>query len=160
MPTFDIVSEVDQHEVSNAVDQANRDLGNRWDFKNVDASIEHEGDTLTLAAEQDFQLDQLVEIVRMALARRDVDVRTLKEGDELRSGKQMKRKFTIQQGIDTPTAKDIVKRIKGSGLKVQASIQGEKVRVTGKKRDDLQATMAMLREADLEIPLQFDNFRD
>lgn len=160
MPTFDIVSEVDQHEVSNAVDQANRDLGNRWDFKNVDASIEHEGDTLTLAAEQDFQLDQLVEIVRMALARRDVDVRTLKEGDELRSGKQMKRKFTIQQGIDTPTAKDIVKRIKSSGLKVQASIQGEKVRVTGKKRDDLQATMAMLREADLEIPLQFDNFRD
>lgn len=160
MPTFDIVSEVNQHEVSNAVDQANRELGNRWDFKNVDAGIEHEGDTITLAAEQEFQLEQLVEIIRMALARREVDVRTLKEGDEMRSGKQIKRKFTIQQGIDTPTAKDIVKRIKASGLKVQASIQGEKVRVTGKKRDDLQATMAMLREADLEIPLQFDNFRD
>lgn len=160
MPTFDIVSEVNQHEVANAVDQANRELGNRWDFKNVDASIEHEGDTLTLSAEQDFQLDQLVEIIRMALARREVDVRTLKEGDEIRSGKQMKRKFTIQQGIDTPTAKDIVKRIKSSGLKVQASIQGEKVRVTGKKRDDLQATMALLREGDLDIPLQFDNFRD
>lgn len=160
MPTFDIVSEVNQHEVSNAVDQANRELGNRWDFKNVDAGIEHEGDTITLSAEQEFQLEQLVEIIRMALARREVDVRTLKEGDEMRSGKQIKRKFTIQQGIDTPTAKDIVKRIKASGLKVQASIQGEKVRVTGKKRDDLQATMAMLREADLEIPLQFDNFRD
>lgn len=160
MPTFDIVSEVNQHEVSNAVDQANRDLANRWDFKNVDAGIEHEGDTLTLSAEQDFQLEQLVDIMRMALARREVDVRTLKEGDESRSGKQMKRKFTIQQGIDTPTAKDIVKRIKASGLKVQAAIQGEKVRVTAKKRDDLQATMAMLREAELEIPLQFDNFRD
>ncbi|MAM00559.1 YajQ family cyclic di-GMP-binding protein [Hydrocarboniclastica marina] len=160
MPTFDIVSEVNQHEVANAVDQANRDLGNRWDFKNVDASIEHEGNTLTLTAEQDFQLEQLVDIMRMALARREVDVRTLKEGDEFRSGKQMKRKFTIQEGIDTPTAKDIVKRIKGSGLKVQASIQGEKVRVTGKKRDDLQATMALLREAELDVPLQFDNFRD
>lgn len=160
MPTFDIVSEVNQHEVANAVDQANRDLGNRWDFKNVAANIEHEGDTLTLSAEQEFQLEQLVEIMRMALARREVDVRTLKEGEEFRSGKQIKRKFTIQQGIDTPTAKDIVKRLKASGIKVQGSIQGEKVRVTGKKRDDLQAAMAMLREAELEIPLQFDNFRD
>ncbi|MFE8073245.1 YajQ family cyclic di-GMP-binding protein [Marinobacteraceae bacterium S3BR75-40.1] len=160
MPSFDIVSEVDMHEITNAVDQARRELGNRWDFKNVDAGFEHNDNTITIAAEQEFQLDQLADMLRMALAKRGVDTRTLKEEQESRSGKQVKRQFSVQQGIDQPTAKDIVKRIKGSGIKVQASIQGEQVRVNGKKRDDLQQVIAMLKESDLELPLQFNNFRD
>lgn len=160
MPSFDIVSEVDMHEITNAVDQARRELGNRWDFKNVEAGFESDGERITISAEQEFQLDQLADMLRMALAKRGVDTRTLKEEQETRSGKQVKRQFTVQQGIDQPTAKDLVKRIKNSGVKVQASIQGEQVRVNGKKRDDLQQVIAMLKESDLEIPLQFNNFRD
>lgn len=160
MPSFDIVSEVDQHEVTNAVDQARRELGNRWDFKNVEAGFEHSGKQLTLAAEQEFQLEQLADMLRMAFAKRGLDTRVLKDDGEARAGRQVKRIFSIQEGIDQPTAKDLVKRIKQSGLKVQASIQGEQVRVTGKKRDDLQQVIALLKEADLDVPLQFNNFRD
>jgi len=160
MPSFDIVSEVNLHEVTNAVDQADRELGNRWDFKNVEAGFEREGDKITISAEQEFQLDQMVEILKMAFAKRKIDLKALKEESESRSGKQVRRHFSLRQGIETAEAKDLVKRIKESKLKVQASIQGEKVRVTGKKRDDLQAVMALLREADLDLPLQFDNFRD
>jgi hypothetical protein len=166
MPSFDIVSEVDMHEVTNAVDQAKRELGNRWDFKNVEADIALDegaggaGKGITLSAEQEFQLEQLLDMLRMAFAKRNVDTRALEESGDSRAGKLVKQHFALKQGIETADAKKIVKMIKDAKLKVQASIQGDKVRVTGKKRDDLQATMAMLRESDLELPLQFNNFRD
>lgn len=160
MPSFDIVSEIDMHEVTNAVDQARRDLGNRWDFKNVEADIEQDEKGLTISAPQEFQLEQLMDMLRMAFAKRKIDARALQEEDESKAGKLVKQHLLLKQGIETDMAKKIVKMIKDAKLKVQASIQGDKVRVNGKKRDDLQATMALLREADLEIPLQFNNFRD
>ncbi|WP_336366987.1 YajQ family cyclic di-GMP-binding protein [Marinobacter sp. C2H3] len=160
MPSFDIVSEIEMHEVTNAVDQARRELGNRWDFKNVEADIELEGERVTLSAEQEFQLEQLRDMLRMAFAKRNIDTRALSEDGESKAGKLVKEHFTLKQGIETDMAKKIVKMIKDQKLKVQASIQGDKVRVTGKKRDDLQTAIAMLREADLDVPLQFNNFRD
>ncbi|MBW0146803.1 YajQ family cyclic di-GMP-binding protein [Marinobacter arenosus] len=160
MPSFDIVSEIDMHEVTNAVDQAKRELGNRWDFKNVQADIEQDDKGITISAEQDFQLEQLMEILRMAFAKRNVDSRAISEDGESKSGKLVKQHLVLKQGIETDMAKKIVKMIKDAKLKVQASIQGDKVRVNGKKRDDLQTAIAMLREADLDIPLQFNNFRD
>jgi len=160
MPSFDTVSEVDMHEVTNAIDQAKRELGNRWDFKKVDADILFENEKVTLSAEQDFQLDQMVEILTMAFVKRDLDARSLVEASDSKSGKLVKRSFSIAQGIDQPTAKKIVKMVKEAKLKVQAAIQGDKVRITGKKRDDLQQAMSLMRKAELEIPLQFNNFRD
>ncbi|MBW4933755.1 YajQ family cyclic di-GMP-binding protein [Marinobacter sp. F4206] len=160
MPSFDIVSEIDMHEVTNAVDQAKRELGNRWDFKNVDADIEQDDKGITISAEQDFQLEQLMEILRMAFAKRNVDSRAISEDGESKAGKLVKQHLVLKQGIETDMAKKIVKMIKDAKLKVQASIQGDKVRVNGKKRDDLQGAIAMLREAELDIPLQFNNFRD
>ncbi|MBB5322569.1 YajQ family cyclic di-GMP-binding protein [Marinobacter oulmenensis] len=160
MPSFDIVSETDMHEVTNAVDQAKRDLGNRWDFKNVDADFELSDKTITVSAEQEFQLEQLKEMLRMAFAKRQIDPRALAEEGDSKAGKLIKQHYTLKQGIETDMAKKIVKMIKDQKMKVQASIQGDKVRVTGKKRDDLQQAIAMLREAELDIPLQFNNFRD
>ena len=160
MPSFDIVSEIEMHEVTNAVDQAKRELGNRWDFKNVEADIELEDKRLTLSAEQEFQLEQLVDMTRMAFPTLNIDTRALSEDGESKAGKLVKQHFTLKQGIETDMAKKIVKMIKEQKMKVQASIQGDKVRVTGKKRDDLQEAIAMLREAELGIPLQFNNFRD
>ncbi|WP_166263162.1 YajQ family cyclic di-GMP-binding protein [Marinobacter caseinilyticus] len=160
MPSFDIVSEIDMHEVTNAVDQAKRDLGNRWDFKNVDASFELDDKGITLSAEQEFQLEQLMDMLRMAFAKRNIDGRAISEDGDSKSGKLVKQHLVLRQGIETDQAKKIVKMIKDAKLKVQAAIQGDKVRVTGKKRDDLQDVMAMLRESDLDLPLQFNNFRD
>lgn len=160
MPSFDTVSEVDMHEVTNAVDQAKRELTNRWDFKNVEADIVYEDDALTIASEQEFQLDQLMDMLRMAFSKRGLDQRCLNKSGDSHAGKQYKRHYSIAQGIDKDTARKIVKLIKDKKMKVQAAIQGDKVRVTGKKRDDLQQVMAMLREENLEIPLQFNNFRD
>ena len=160
MPSFDIVSETDMHEVTNAVDQTKRELGNRWDFKNVEADIELDDTRITLSAQEEFQLEQLMDMLRMSFAKRSIDSRALSETDDQRSGKQIKRSMTLQQGIETDKAKKIVKMIKEAKLKVQASIQGDKVRVTGKKRDDLQTAIALLKEADLDLPLQFNNFRD
>ncbi|TNC82764.1 MAG: YajQ family cyclic di-GMP-binding protein [Oleiphilus sp.] len=161
MPSFDTVSEVDMHEVTNAIDQAKRELGNRWDFKNVDVDIVLENDKVVFSAEQDFQLEQLIEMLQMAFSRRGVDVRALCEAGDSKAGKLVKRSFDIKQGIDTLLAKKMVKLIKESKIKVQAAIQGEKVRVTGKKRDDLQQVMTLLRESEeINIPLQFNNFRD
>jgi len=160
MPSFDTVSEVDMHEVTNAIDQAKRELGNRWDFKNVDADIVNDNGKITFSAEQDFQLEQLIEMLQMAFAKRGIDVRALSEAGDSKAGKLVKRSFDIKQGIDSLTAKKMVKMIKDAKLKVQAAIQGDKVRVTGKKRDDLQQVMALLRESDIETPLQFNNFRD
>ncbi|MFP3977905.1 MULTISPECIES: YajQ family cyclic di-GMP-binding protein [Marinobacter] len=160
MPSFDIVSEIDMHEVTNAVDKAKKDLGNRWDFKNVDADIEMDDKGVTVSAEQEFQLEQLIDILRMAFASRDIDGRALSESGESKSGKLIKQHFVLKQGLETDMAKKIVKLIKEAKLKVQSSIQGDKVRVTGKKRDDLQTAIALLRETELDVPLQFNNFRD
>ena len=148
------------HEVTNAVDQAKRELGNRWDFKNVQADIEHDKDKVTFSAEQDFQLDQMVDILQMAFAKRGLDVRALTESGDSKAGKLVKRSFDIKQGIDQMTSKKMVKMVKEAKLKVQAAIQGEKVRVTGKKRDDLQAVMSLFKESDINTPLQYNNFRD
>ena len=162
MPSFDTVSEVDMHEVTNAIDQAKREMGNRWDFKKVDSNIEFKtkDDIVILSAEEEFQLDQLYDILLMAFVKRKLDGRSLADGEDSKAGKQVKRSYKLRQGIDQPTAKKIVKMVKDAKLKVQASIQGDKVRMTGKKRDDLQEVMAFLREAELDVALQFDNFRD
>ena len=160
MPSFDIVSEIDMHEVTNAVDQAKRELGNRWDFKNVEADIELDDKGLTISAEQEFQLEQLMDMLRMAFAKRSIDTRALSESGESKAGKLVKQHLELKQGIETDMAKKIVKMIKEAKLKVQSSIQGDKVRVTGKKRDDLQTAIALLKETELDVPLQFNNFRD
>lgn len=160
MPSFDVVSEIDQHELTNAVDQANREIGNRFDFKNTDSRVEQEDNQLTLFAPTDFQVDQVMDILRGTLAKRKIDMKSLKPGDKESNVAECRMPLTIQQGIDQPLAKKITTQIKSSKMKVQAAIQGDQVRVTAKKRDDLQAVMAMLRKADLDMPLQFNNFRD
>ena len=160
MPSFDVVSEVDLHEVTNAVDQANREVGTRFDFKGSGAQYELKEAVVTLQAENEFQLQQMLDILQPRLAKRGVDILCLKIDPPQVSGRQAKQTVTLRQGIDTPLAKQIVKLIKDSKLKVQAAIQGDQVRVTGKKRDDLQEAMALLRKAELELPLQFTNFRD
>lgn len=160
MPTFDIVSEVDMHEVTNAVDQANREVANRFDFKGTNAKYEQSEAELNLSAEADFQLKQMVDILHLKLSKRGVDIACLQINDVEVSGKVAHQKVILRQGIDAPTAKKIVKMIKDSKLKVQAAIQGEKVRVNGKKRDDLQQVIGLLKDAKLDLPLQYENFRD
>ena len=156
MPSFDIVSEFDQHEAANAVDQANREVQSRFDFKGVDASFTLEGDKVLLEAEVDFQLKQMLDVLRNRLIARGIDARCMDVKDAVLSGVKARQEVELKQGLDQAEAKDVVKRIK-----VQAQIQGEKVRVTGKKRDDLQSVMALLRgEEGPDLPLQFDNFRD
>jgi cyclic-di-GMP-binding protein len=161
MPSFDTVSEVDKHEVTNAIDQAKRELGNRWDFKNVQADIVLENEKVIFSAEQDYQLEQLIEMLQMAFSKRGIDVRALAESGDSKAGKLVKRSFDVKQGIDTLLSKKMVKLIKESKIKVQAAIQGDKLRVTGKKRDELQQVMSLLRASEeIDIPLQFNNFRD
>lgn len=160
MPSFDIVSEVDLQEVRNAVDQANRVIDTRFDFKGVDARFEHKENEISLKAEQEFQLQQMLDILREKLAKRGVDVKALDVKDPQTSLNAARQQVLVQQGIESDVAKKIVKEIKNAKLKVQAQIQGDQVRVTGKKRDDLQKVIAMLREKDYGLPLQFKNFRD
>lgn len=160
MPSFDVVSEVESQEVRNAVDQASRELGTRFDFRGVDASFEYTDPTIMLAAEEEFQLEQMLGILHGKIVGRGIDTRALDPGTIEASGKQKRQSFGLKQGIDRDTARKIVKLIKDSKLKVQAQVQGDQVRVNGKKRDDLQSVMAMLREAKLDIPLDFNNFRD
>lgn len=160
MPSFDVVSEVDFHEVTNAVDQANRELTTRFDFRGVEAKFERADNTITMTADADIQLQQMLDILQTKLSRRGVDISCLEVADTEKLGKKVKEKVTIRQGLDADLSRKIVKLIKEKKLKVQAAIQGDKVRVTGKKRDDLQQTMAILKEAELEMPLQYDNFRD
>jgi len=160
MPSFDVVSEVDFHEVTNAVDQANRELRTRFDFRGVEASFERGDDVVTMTADADIQLQQMLDILQSKLNRRGVDISCLEVADAEKLGKKVRQKVTIRQGLDKDLSRKIVKLIKEKKLKVQAAIQGEKVRVTGKKRDDLQQTIAMLKQAELEMPLQYDNFRD
>lgn len=162
MPSFDIVSELDGHEVSNAVDQANREVGTRFDFKGTGAKYELKDKELvvTLRAQVDFQLKQMLEVLKLKLAKRGVDLVCLSVADPVIAGQTASQQVTLKHGVDTENAKKIQRLIKDSGLKVQAAIQGEQVRVTGKKRDDLQDAMAKVRAAKLELPLQFTNFRD
>jgi uncharacterized protein YajQ (UPF0234 family) len=160
MPSFDIVSEVDIQEVRNAVDQANREIDTRFDFKGVDAKFEQNEGEITLRAEQEFQLNQMMDILRQKLVKRKVDIKSMDVRDPETSLNAARQLVVIKQGIESVTAKQIVKDIKASKLKVQAQIQGEQVRITGKKRDDLQQVISILREADYGLPLQFQNFRD
>lgn len=160
MPSFDVVSEVDKHELSNAVDQANRELATRFDFKGTDAKFELEGYVVTQSAPSVFQLNQMLDILRARLAARSIDVRCLDVGDPLENLSGARRKVTIKQGIEQAVSKKLIAELKAAKLKVEAQINGEKLRITGKKRDDLQTAMALLRKTDVELPLQFDNFRD
>ena len=160
MPSFDIVSEVDIHALTNAVDQASRVIGNRFDFKGVDAAFERKERVVLLRAEADIQVQQMLDILRGALVKCKIDPRAIKEGDMQQSGKTVKQEVTLLHGLDAELCRKIVKLVKDAKLKVQASIQGDQVRVTGKKRDDLQEAIAHLRAADLGVPLQYENFRD
>ena len=160
MPSFDVVSELDLQEVRNAVDQANRELATRYDFRGVEATFELVDKTIAMKAAEEFQLEQMDDILRGKLVRRNVDVRCLEPGKIEASGKEKRRRHALRSGIDKDSAREIVKQIKESKLKVQAAIQGDKVRVTGKKRDDLQQVIAALKDLDIGLPLQFDNFRD
>ncbi|WP_297831409.1 YajQ family cyclic di-GMP-binding protein [Pseudomonas sp.] len=159
MPSFDVVSELDKHEVTNAVDNAIKELDRRYDLKGK-GTFEFKELTVNLTAEADFQLEAMVEILKLCLIKRKIDVQCLELKDAFASGKLMKQEATLKEGIDKEMAKKIVAHIKEAKLKVQAAIQGEQVRVTGKKRDDLQEAMAVLRGHDFGMPLQFNNFRD
>jgi uncharacterized protein YajQ (UPF0234 family) len=160
MPTFDIVSEVDLQEVRNAVDQAGRELKNRFDFRDVDAQFELVDDSVRISAPEEFQIKQLEDILRDKMGGRGVDARVMDAGEVEGYGKVKRQRFALRQGIDRDTARELTKIAKASKLKVQAQVNGDKVRVTGKKRDDLQKVMALVKEAELDVPFQFDNFRD
>ena len=160
MPSFDIVSEVDSHELTNAVDQANRELGNRFDFKGVDAKFVLEDKLITQSAPSDFQLKQMDDILRARLIARGIDARCLEFGDVETNLGGARQKITVKQGIERELAKKLQAAIKDAKLKVETQINGDKLRVTGKKRDDLQAAIALLRGKEFERPLQFENFRD
>ncbi|WP_018693419.1 YajQ family cyclic di-GMP-binding protein [Algicola sagamiensis] len=160
MPSFDIVSELDAHEIKNAVENANRELSTRYDFRGVDATFELTDDLIKLKAEAEIQLQQMIDILSNKAIKRDLDPRSFDIKDMVHSGKTYLQDVGMKQGIDTPTAKKIVKMIKDSKIKVQASIQGDQVRITGKKRDDLQSVMQLVRECDIDQPFQFTNFRD
>ncbi|MCP0913779.1 YajQ family cyclic di-GMP-binding protein [Legionella sp. 27cVA30] len=161
MPSFDVVSEVNEMELRHAVDNANREIGNRFDFRGVEANISLEELKVTLKSESDFQVRQLEDVFRTHCSKRSVSTSGVEIEDEpVHSGKTFSLTMLFKQGIEQPTAKKIVKLMKDSKIKVQASIQGDKVRVTGKNRDDLQEAIALLKKAEIEQPLQFNNFRD
>ena len=160
MPSFDTVSEVDHHELANAIDQVNREIGTRYDFKGSNARIELSGNQLTLEAESEFQIKQITPILNEKIAKRGIDVGCLEYADIVEMNKRARQAVVVREGLDKDIARKAVKIIKDSKLKVQAAIQGEQVRVTGKKRDDLQQVMQLLKDANLGIPLQFNNFRD
>ena len=160
MPSFDVVSEIDSHELTNAVDQASRELAQRFDFKETGAQFELDDLIVTLSAPAEFQLKQMVEILKLKVAKRGIDVACLEVKDPLVNLATAKQQVILRHGIDQETGKKVTRLLKDSKLKVQASLQGDKVRITGKSRDDLQAAIALLRGAKLDRPLQFDNFRD
>jgi uncharacterized protein YajQ (UPF0234 family) len=160
MPSFDVVSEIDSHELTNAVDQASRELSQRFDFKNTGACFELEETTVTMAAPSEFQLNQMLEILKLKVAKRGIDVVCLDVQEPLVNLAVAKQLVILKHGIDQDTGKKVTRLLKDSKLKVQSQIQGDKVRVTGKKRDDLQEAIATLRKGQFEVPLQFNNFRD
>jgi len=160
MPSFDIVSEINLHELTNSVDQASREVGTRFDFRGTNSKIEQKETEITLISESDFQCHQILDILRHKMVKRGIDIGCLEVKNPVPSGKEVRQVLVARQGIDKELAKKIVKMVKDSKIKVQAAIQGEQVRVTGKKRDDLQEVIAMLKGASLELPVQFTNFRD
>jgi uncharacterized protein YajQ (UPF0234 family) len=160
MPSFDIVSELNVHEIANAIDQANREVGTRFDFKGTNAQYEHQEFLVTMKAPTDFQLKQMLDILKLKLSKRGIDIACMKVDDPIITMQTAKQLITLRQGIETELGKKLQRLIKDSKLKVQAAIQDKQVRVSGKSRDDLQATIAMVRGAKLELPLQFTNFRD
>jgi uncharacterized protein YajQ (UPF0234 family) len=160
VPSFDIVCEVDKHELMNAVDQINREVSNRFDFKGSDAKVTLSDNVMNFEAESDFQLKQMRDIMVNKFSKRGIETRGLDRGKVEERGLRAYQTITVKEGIDKDSAKKIVKLIKDKKLKVQSAIQGESVRVTGKKRDDLQEVIALLKEADIDLPLQFNNFRD
>lgn len=160
MPSFDVVSDFDAHEARNAVDQASREVTTRFDFKGTGSKFELQDQVITMTSQSDFQLKQMLDILRQKIAKRGIDVACMEEQDPEFSGSEARQSITLRRGIDTDRARKLVKTIKAAKLKVQAAIQGDKLRVTGKKRDDLQAVIAMLKESDSDLPLQYENFRD
>ena len=160
MPSFDVVSEIDLHELANAVDQANREVGTRFDFKGTDSTFQLADNEITLESGSEFQLNQMRDILQHKMVKRGLDISCLDAGNPEIAGKKARQKITARQGIDKDLARKIVKLIKDGKLKVQAAIQGDQVRVTGKKRDDLQEVIAMLKNQKFDLPLQFSNFRD
>lgn len=160
MPSFDVVSEVDTHELTNAVDQANRELSTRFDFKNVDAKFVLDDKSISQSAPSEFQLEQMTQILRARLVARGIDARCLEFGEVETNLAGARQKITVQQGIEQKLAKKIAAAIKEAKLKVETQINGDKLRVNGKKRDDLQTAIALLKSMEFERPLQYDNFRD
>jgi len=160
MPSFDIVSEIDLHEVTNAVEQASREVNQRFDFKGTNAKCELKEAVITLSAPADIQLKQMLEILKLKLSKRGIDVACMKVDEPVTTGQVARQVITLRQGVDTELGKKLQRLIKDSKLKVQAAIQDKQVRVTGKSRDDLQDVIALVRKAELELPLQFTNFRD
>lgn len=160
MPSFDIVTEIEMPELQNAVDNANREITTRFDFRGVEASFSRNENVVTLEAQGDFQLQQMMSILRDKCVKRSIDTSGIETKEVQISGKTHKQDAVFKQGIDKDVAKKLVKLIKDSKMKVQASIQGDQVRVTGKKRDDLQQAIAQIKQADLGQPFQFNNFRD
>ena len=160
MPSFDVVSKVDLHELTNAVDQTNREVSNRFDLKGTNARVEQSDYELSVHAPSEFQVQQVLDVLRNRISKRDIDVAALECGKVIESGREAHQTITVRDGIDKETARRIVKLVKDAKLKVQAVIQEDQVRVSGKKRDDLQTAIVMLRQAALELPLQYINFRD
>jgi uncharacterized protein YajQ (UPF0234 family) len=160
MPSFDVVSEIDMHELSNAVDQANREVGTRFDFKGTDSNFQLTDSEVTLESGSEFQLNQMMDILQNKMVKRGLDIACLEANEPEITGKRARQKVIARQGIDKDLARKIVKMVKDSKIKVQSAIQGDQVRISGKKRDDLQQVIAMLKEAKLELPLQYTNFRD
>jgi uncharacterized protein YajQ (UPF0234 family) len=160
MPSFDVVSEVDSHELSNAVDQANREVGTRFDFKGTDSSFELDGNVIKLKSGSEFQLQQMYDVLCNKLVKRGIDLIALDKAEPVLQAKTATQTITVREGIQSDDARKLVKLIKDRKMKVQAAIQGDQLRVTGKKRDDLQEVIALLREADIGLPLQYKNFRD
>ena len=160
MPSFDIKSEIDKHELTNAVDQANRVLKNRFDFKDANAEFKLNDDSIILTAKEDFHIKQMSNVLQEAITKRNLDVRVLKPGNIEVANNTARQTVTLQEGIDRELAKNITTLIKKSKLKVQSAIQGSTIRITGKKRDDLQDAIQHIKDQKYAIPLQFDNFRD
>ena len=160
MPSFDIVSEVDSHEMDNAIDQAHREISNRFDFKGSDAKVTMKDNIVTMEAQVEFQIKQIYEVVTQKMAKRGIDLACVEKSRLIEGNNRATQNLVINQGIDSEIAKKITKSLKQEKLKVQTQIQGDKVRVTGKKRDDLQQVMQLLREMSFGVPLQFNNFRD
>ena len=160
MPSFDVVSNFDAHEVSNAVNQANHEINTRFDFKGTGSKFELEGQLVTLTTQSDFQLKQMLDMLRQKLAKRGVDIGCTKEEKPEVTSSQAQQKVILRKGIDMPLAKDLVKTIKGSKLKVQVAIQGDKLRVNSKKRDNLHSIIGLLKNMDIDLPLQYENFRN